>query len=106
MGVNVEATADTTATRPPLATASSAIGRSIDVEGKSLSNLIQTDTAINPGNSGGPLLDGAGNVIGIDTAVAANAQGIGFAIPINIAKPIIQQALNGKPLSRPWIGVY
>src|SRR6266511_5894600 len=58
----------------------SAIGRSIQVEGGSLNNLIQTDTAINPGNSGGPLLDGGGNVIGIDTAVATNAQGIGFAI--------------------------
>ena len=84
----------------------SAIGRSIDVEGKSLSNLIQTDTAINPGNSGGPLLDGAGNVVGIDTAVAANAQGIGFAIPINIAKPLLQQALAGEKLVRPWIGIY
>jgi S1-C subfamily serine protease len=84
----------------------SAIGRSIDVEGKSLSNLIQTDTAINPGNSGGPLLDGAGNVVGIDTAVAEGAQGIGFAIPINIAKPLLQQALAGEKLVRPWIGIY
>jgi S1-C subfamily serine protease len=83
----------------------SAIGRSIQVEGGSLNNLIQTDTAINPGNSGGPLLDGGGNVIGIDTAVATNAQGIGFAIPINIAKPLLQQALAGQPLARPWIGI-
>jgi S1-C subfamily serine protease len=83
----------------------SAIGRSIQVEGGNLNNLIQTDTAINPGNSGGPLLDGGGNVIGIDTAVATNAQGIGFAIPINIAKPLLQQALAGQPLARPWIGI-
>jgi S1-C subfamily serine protease len=83
----------------------SALGRSIQVQSGNLSNLIQTDTAINPGNSGGPLLDGGGNVIGIDTAVAANAQGIGFAIPINIAKPIMQQALAGEKLVRPWIGV-
>jgi S1-C subfamily serine protease len=83
----------------------SAIGRSIQVEGGNLNNLIQTDTAINPGNSGGPLLDGGGNVIGIDTAVATNAQGIGFAIPINIAKPLLQQALASQPLARPWIGI-
>jgi serine protease Do len=87
----------------------SAIGRSIDVGngtgGTTLNNLIQTDTAINPGNSGGPLLDGGGNVIGIDTAVASNAQGIGFAIPINIAKPLLQQALAGQKLARPWIGI-
>jgi S1-C subfamily serine protease len=83
----------------------SAIGRSIQVEGGNLNNLIQTDTAINPGNSGGPLLDGGGNVIGIDTAVATNAQGIGFAIPINIAKPLLQQALAGQQLARPWIGI-
>jgi S1-C subfamily serine protease len=83
----------------------SAIGRSIDVDNGTLNNLIQTDTAINPGNSGGPLLDGGGNVIGIDTAVASNAQGIGFAIPINIAKPLLQQALSGQTLARPWIGI-
>jgi serine protease Do len=71
-----------------------------------LNNLIQTDAAINPGNSGGPLLDSSGHVIGIDTAVSQNAQGIGFAIPIDVAKPILAQALAGKPLARPWIGVY
>jgi serine protease Do len=84
----------------------SAMGRSIAVDsGTTLNNLIQTDTAINPGNSGGPLLDAGGNVIGIDTAVASNAQGIGFAIPINIAKPLLQQALAGETLVRPWIGI-
>ena len=83
----------------------SALGRSIDVESGRINNLIQTDTAINPGNSGGPLLDATGAVIGINTAVARTAEGIGFAIPINIAKPIMQQALAGKELERPWIGI-
>jgi S1-C subfamily serine protease len=71
-----------------------------------LSNLIQTDAAINPGNSGGPLLDSAGQVIGVNTAVNQEAQGIGFAIPIDVAKPIMAQALAGEQLQRPWIGVY
>ena len=71
-----------------------------------LNNLIQTDAAINPGNSGGPLIDSGGHVIGINTAVSQNAQGIGFAIPIDVAKPILAQALAGKPLARPWIGVF
>jgi 2-alkenal reductase len=71
-----------------------------------LNNLIQTDAAINPGNSGGPLLDSAGQVIGVNTAVSQDAQGIGFAIPIDVARPIMQQALDGKPLTRPWIGIY
>ena len=83
----------------------SALGRSIDVEGGHLDNLIQTDTAINPGNSGGPLLDASGNVVGINTAVAGNSQGIGFAIPINIARPLLAQASAGQALSRPWLGV-
>jgi S1-C subfamily serine protease len=90
----------------------SALGRDVPVTDPSsgqqriLHNLIQTDAAINPGNSGGPLIDGAGTVIGINTAVASSAQGIGFAIPINIAKPIMDQALGGQPLERPWMGVF
>jgi S1-C subfamily serine protease len=83
----------------------SALGRTIQVEGGQINNLIQTDAAINPGNSGGPLLDAAGNVIGIDTAIAQGGEGIGFAIQINIARPIMQQALAGEQLARPWIGV-
>jgi S1-C subfamily serine protease len=84
----------------------SAVGRSIDVaDGTRLTNLIQTDTAINPGNSGGPLLDGSGSVVGINTAVAGGAQGIGFAIPINIAKPMLAQASAGQKLARPWLGI-
>jgi serine protease Do len=84
----------------------SATGRSVTVEnGDRLNNLIQTDAAINPGNSGGPLLDAVGDVIGINTAVATDSNGIGFAIPIDIARPIMQQALAGAELSRPYIGV-
>ena len=84
----------------------SAFGRTIQVEdGTQLRNLIQTDAAINPGNSGGALLDAGGNVVGINSAVARTAEGIGFAIPINIAKPIMEQALAGQKLARPWIGI-
>ena len=84
----------------------SATGRSVTVQsGDRLNNLIQTDAAINPGNSGGPLLDAIGNVIGINTAVATGSNGIGFAIPIDIARPIMQQALAGQPLARPYIGI-
>jgi S1-C subfamily serine protease len=84
----------------------SATGRSIDVAaGVRLTNLIQTDAAINPGNSGGPLLDAAGSVIGINTAVERDSTGIGFAIPIDIARPIMAQALAGEPLARPYVGI-
>jgi S1-C subfamily serine protease len=84
----------------------SGTGRSVVVEsGTRINNLIQTDAAINPGNSGGPLLDAAGNVIGINTAVAQNSSGIGFAIPIDIARPVMRQALANQPLARPYMGV-
>ena len=71
-----------------------------------LRNLIQTDAAINPGNSGGPLVNSVGQVIGINTAVSTTAQGLGFAIPIDVARPIMEQAVAGEPLMRPYIGVW
>jgi S1-C subfamily serine protease len=74
-------------------------------DSRRLSHLIQTDAAINPGNSGGALLDGDGKLIGINTAQAGAAQGIGFAIPIDLAKPIISQVLAGEAIARPWIGI-
>jgi S1-C subfamily serine protease len=83
----------------------SGLGRSISDATTNLDNLIQTDAAINPGNSGGPLVDETGAVIGIDTAIAGSSEGIGFAIPVNLAKPLMQQALAGQQLSRPWLGV-
>ena len=84
----------------------SALGRSIPVDtGEVLTNLIQTDTAINPGNSGGPLFDPSGKVIGINTAGAGDAQGIGFAIPIDIARPLMTEASAGQPLARPYLGI-
>jgi S1-C subfamily serine protease len=70
-----------------------------------LTNIIQTDAAINPGNSGGPLLDINGNVIGINVAVAQGAQNVGFALPINQAKRIIDQVRNGTKISVPYLGV-
>ena len=79
----------------------SAIGREIDTESGRLSGLIQTDAAINHGNSGGALVDSSGAVIGINTAIATEGSGIGFAIPIDIARPIMEQALAGEALSRP-----
>jgi S1-C subfamily serine protease len=85
----------------------SAKGRSITTDGnQSLTNLIQTDAAINPGNSGGPLLDADGNVVGINTAIATNSNGIGFAIPIDIARPIMGQAVAGQKLARPYLGIH
>jgi S1-C subfamily serine protease len=84
----------------------SATGRTVRVSADvQLTNLIQTDAAINPGNSGGPLLDAAGSVIGINTAVERDSTGIGFAIPIDIARPIMAQALAGEPLARPYVGI-
>jgi S1-C subfamily serine protease len=70
-----------------------------------LGNLIQTDAAINEGNSGGPLVNMNGQVIGINTAIASDAQNVGFAIPINDVKGLIQQVLQTGSFSRPYLGV-
>ena len=84
----------------------SATGRSLDEEnGVALSDMIQTDTAINPGNSGGPLLNMAGQVVGINTAVAGEAQNIGFAISIDHAKSLIEQLQQGDVPAHAMLGV-
>lgn len=68
-------------------------------------DFIQTDASINPGNSGGPLFNAIGEVIGINTAIIAGGQGIGFAIPVNMAKSIITQLKDTGKVTRGWIGV-
>ena len=72
---------------------------------ETLTDLLQTDAAINSGNSGGPLLNMAGQVIGINTAVAQDAQGIGFAIPINATKGTLKGVLAGNGVQRAYLGV-
>ncbi len=69
-------------------------------------DFIQTDASINPGNSGGPLINMKGEVIGINTAIIAGGTGIGFAIPVNIAKELIPQLKDKGRVSRGWLGVY
>lgn len=87
----------------------SGTGRPVSAqEGNSVENLtdlIQTDAAINPGNSGGPLLNLQGQVIGINTAVAADAQGIGFSIPIGATKGMLKGVLQGGSVQRSYLGV-
>jgi serine protease Do len=68
--------------------------------------LIQTDASINPGNSGGPLLNACGEVIGINTAIMPDAQNIGFAIPVNLAKAVVPVLLKDGHVIRPWIGFH
>lgn len=82
----------------------SAVKRTIaDVNGNI--NFIQTDAAINPGNSGGPLLNLAGEVIGVNTAIQANAQNMGFSIPIDIVKDVAENIIEHKRIDRPWVGL-
>lgn len=81
----------------------SATGRS-DVGITSQEDFIQTDASINPGNSGGPLLNVRGEVIGINTAIVASGQGIGFAIPINLARKIAQDLIREGRVTRGWLG--
>lgn len=89
----------------------SGYGRSVEAgddngsSSETLQNLFQTDTAINEGNSGGPLVNSNGEVIGINTAIAGNAQNIGFSIPINDAQGLIKSVLRDGKLVRPYLGV-
>ena len=88
----------------------SAKGREITAGGsgsttETLSGLIQTDAAINGGNSGGPLINMKGQVIGVNVAIAANAQGIGFALPINDVKPVLESLQKNGRIIRPMLGV-
>lgn len=71
-----------------------------------MEDLIQTDATINPGNSGGPLIDSNGNMIGINTVKISDAEGIGFAVPINIIKPIINSFLSSNEFNEAYIGIF
>lgn len=83
----------------------SGLHRSIKVDERTImEDLIQTDAAINPGNSGGPLLNNLGEVIGINTAKIKTGEGLGFAIPINIVKPIIEEVINKGTFNNVYIG--
>ena len=83
----------------------SALNRHIRAEDRVFENLIQTDAPINPGNSGGALLDEDAKVIGINTAMIPFAQGIGFAIPINVAKQAAEDLVTYGKIARPWMGI-
>ncbi len=88
----------------------SAIGRPVTAdkgngETESLVDLIQTDASINPGNSGGPLLNLAGQVVGINTAIADDANGIGFALPINATKGVLAGVIENGTIKRSYVGV-
>ena len=82
----------------------SSLDRSIQTRNGVL-ELIQTDAAINPGNSGGPLVNTKGEVVAINTANMPYAQGIGFAVPVNTAKKILQELIEKGKVARPWIGI-
>jgi S1-C subfamily serine protease len=85
----------------------SALGRSLrSITGHLVDNVIQTDAALNPGNSGGPLLDSQGRVVGINTAIIPSAQGICFAIPIDMARRIIPQLMQHGRIIRGYLGLH
>lgn len=83
----------------------SALNRSLRNQNGMLTELIQTDAAINPGNSGGPLLNLDGSLIGVNTAIDARGEGIGFAIPVNKAKRVLEGMIAGGGLSPLWFGI-
>lgn len=82
----------------------SSINRNIEFEDGVL-ELVQTDAAINPGNSGGPLVNTSGEVVAINTAKIPYAHGIGFAIPVNTAKKVLEQLIQYGKVNRPWLGI-
>ena len=84
----------------------SAMGRPLTIGGTVYQNLLQTDAAINRGNSGGPMLNLRGEVIGINTAINAAAQGIGFAIPSSTVLEVIDEMVSGVDRVRPWMGIH
>jgi Do/DeqQ family serine protease len=83
----------------------SALNRAIQAENRTYRDFIQTDASINPGNSGGPLLNINGELIGINTAIYSKAQGIGFAIPINKARRVVEDLIKYGEIHIPWIGI-
>ena len=83
----------------------SAKERPVSIEERNYEHLLQTDASINPGNSGGPLLNLNGEVVGINTAINAQAQGIGFAIPTSTVKDVLNQLIEQGRVIRPWLGV-
>jgi S1-C subfamily serine protease len=83
----------------------SALNRSIQTESRTYRDFIQTDASINPGNSGGPLLNINGELVGINTAIYSKAQGIGFAIPINKAKRVVDDLIRYGEIHVPWLGL-
>lgn len=82
----------------------SSINRNIEFEDGVL-ELVQTDAAINPGNSGGPLVNTSGEVVAINTAKIPYAHGIGFAIPVNTAKKVLEELIQYGKVNRPWLGI-
>ena len=83
----------------------SALNRSVRAEDRVYTGFLQTDASINPGNSGGPLLNAEGALVGINTAVYQGAQGIGFAIPIDVAKRVVDELLSKGEVSPVWLGI-
>jgi S1-C subfamily serine protease len=88
----------------------SAINRTISIETENginyMEDLIQTDASINPGNSGGPLLNSRGEVIGINTVKVTSAEAMGFAIPINVAKPVVEKLVNTGTFTEAYMGLF
>ncbi len=88
----------------------SSLNRTIKIEGENenvyMEDLIQTDATINEGNSGGALINTDGKLIGINSVKISNAEGIGFAVPVNIVKPIINKFINDGKFEEAWLGIY